>query len=176
MGPTCCFYGKPTPLFLTQAEYETFYIALVYQVDLLMRKGILTFNTCMLPGTDLLCASYIAGLINNYNRMERKENAVPIECGFLRVHLYRAAFPDRLTIELAQMMGSILSAVSSIRHTHAASESDCVRDAIRSSTHMLAVCPAGDTPDAVSYAEECGLEVIRFTPEGLIAVISNPTK
>lgn len=175
MQPTYCFYGASLPSFSTQREKETFYMALVYQIDRIISGGIHTFNTCMLPGVDLLSASHIAGLINTYNSLQRKENATPPSCGYLRLHLFQPALPAHLTVEMAKMTGEILKAVSSILHPSAALETDCVKRAIRSSTHMFAVRPEGVEPEPVSYAEASGLHVIRFTPDELIRAFKQPT-
>lgn len=112
MNPSCCFFGDLLPLFSTEREKDTFEFALIYQIDKLIREGIFTFNSCMLPGIDLIYSTYIAGMINRYKVLENKDGVKSLEYKNLRLHIYKKPFLTRTTRCLPEDMQSILQAAS----------------------------------------------------------------
>lgn len=164
--PSCCFYGPVSTTFSPYGDDLTTLMALVYQIDALINRGIYVYNTCLLPGIDSLCACHISGIAID----PRDEDAVarlrPRAFARLRVHVFNIPFSDDSKKNEDTM--NFLKTAASIHIDEGASEDDRIKRAIEASTHMLAVCPEGEAPFPVSYAQQCGLTVMRFSTSELI--------
>lgn len=174
MQPTCCFYGPTSPALSPDKGDLVPYIALIYQIDSLITRGVYEFNTCLLPGVDTLCVSYIANIAIDPNDKEAVARLAPSQYASLRIHVFHIPFSKVFEGNLDTM--EILRDAASIHIHKDTSKKQRIKTMIDSSTHMLAVCPEGKNPLPVAYAEKRGVEVMRFTVPGLVAALRGTQK
>lgn len=159
----CCIFGHTHWDANTNGEQLTYQMALFYQINLLIERGVLSFISQLTPGIDLWCTDYIAGIINTCNAAEDKSCLVPAHYSKLTLHVFHMP-----TVRSNLENAPILRAAFSVLSAKGIPKEECVQRIVNASTHMFAVYDEWETPFPLIYARERGLEIIRFTPQTVL--------